>query len=50
MHAAATGLTLAELILAREPTLASTEDLETHFGLASLLDGRLREPVEDMVL
>jgi glycine/D-amino acid oxidase-like deaminating enzyme len=50
MHAAASGLTLAELILARELTLASAEELQTHFGLAPLLDGNPREPVEDMVL
>jgi glycine/D-amino acid oxidase-like deaminating enzyme len=50
MHAAATGLTLAESILDRTPTLAAPDALAAHFGLAPLLEGRLREPVEDMVL
>jgi sarcosine oxidase subunit beta len=50
MHAAATGLTLAERILERPPTLAAPDALEAHFGLAPLLAGRLRDPVEDMVL
>jgi hypothetical protein len=50
MHAAASGLILAEVILGREPTLASADELHSQFGLASLLDGHPREPVEDMVL
>lgn len=50
MHAAATGRTLAELILTGEPTLADPETLRAQFGLAPLLEGRQREPVEDMVL
>jgi glycine/D-amino acid oxidase-like deaminating enzyme len=50
MHAAAAGLTVAELLLGRTPTLAPRDALATHFGLAPLLEGRLREPVEDMVL
>jgi len=50
MHAPATGLTLAERVLDRPPTLLGVRELEEHFGLAPLLDGRPREPVEDMVL
>jgi sarcosine oxidase subunit beta len=50
MHGAATGLCLAELVLGQAPTLVSSEELELHFGLKPLLDGRIREPVEEMVL
>jgi len=50
MHAAATGLTLAELLLGRDTTLAPPDALAQHFGLPPLLEGRLREPVEEMVL
>jgi sarcosine oxidase subunit beta len=50
MHAAATGLCVAEIVLGREPTLGSRSELDEHFGLQPLLEGRTREPVEDMVL
>ncbi|MFQ5653583.1 MAG: NAD(P)/FAD-dependent oxidoreductase [Planctomycetota bacterium] len=50
MHGAATGRCLAELLLERPTTPAPAEELERHFGLVPLLEGRLREPVEEMVL
>lgn len=50
MHGAATGLTMAELVLRRETSLAPRAEIERHFGLAPLLEGRLREPVEEMVI
>lgn len=50
MHAAATGLTLAERLLDRPASLVEPDELDRHFGLGPLLEGRRREPVEDMVL
>jgi glycine/D-amino acid oxidase-like deaminating enzyme len=50
MHAGATGLTLAEIVLGREPSLLGAADLEGQFGLSSLLATGFREPAEDLVL
>lgn len=50
MHGAAAGRTMAELVLGRETSLAPPEEVARHFGLAPLLEGRLREPVEEMVI
>jgi sarcosine oxidase subunit beta len=50
MHAPATGLTVAELVLGREPTLLPRADLERHFGVEPLRAGRTREPREEMGL
>jgi sarcosine oxidase subunit beta len=50
MHAAASGLVIAELLLDRETTLLGREELAGQFGLAPLLAGLPREPVEEMVL
>lgn len=50
MHGAACGLTMAELLLGRETTLAPRVEIKRHFALAPLLEGRLREPVEEMVI
>lgn len=50
MHGAATGCCMAELLLDRPTTLLSPDAFEMHFGLEPLLEGRMREPIEDMVL
>lgn len=50
MHGAACGLTMAELVLGRATSLAPLAEIDRHFGLAPLLEGRLREPVEEMVI
>lgn len=50
MHGAATGLCMAELLLGQSPSLVPTGEFESHFGLEPLLEGRVREPVEEMVL
>jgi sarcosine oxidase subunit beta len=50
MHGAATGLALAELVLGHSPSLVPAGEFELHFGLKPLLEGRIREPVEEMVL
>jgi glycine/D-amino acid oxidase-like deaminating enzyme len=50
MHAAASGLTMAEIMLGAETTLAPRAEIEANFGLNGLLEGSVREPVEDMVL
>ena len=50
MHGPATGRTLAELVLNRPTGLAPREEIARHFGLAALLEGRRREPAEQMVL
>jgi sarcosine oxidase subunit beta len=50
MHAAATGLCMAELLLERPVSLVSPEEFARHFSLDPLLEGRRREPVEEMVL
>ena len=50
MHAPATGETVAARILGRPSSILAEDDLETHFGLGPLLDGRARAQVESMVL
>jgi sarcosine oxidase, subunit beta len=50
MHCPASGLTVAELALGRPTSLLPAGEMEDHFGLAPLLEGRRREPVEEMVL
>jgi len=50
MHCPASGRTVAELVLGHPSSLLGGTEAERHFGLAPLLEGRLREPVEEMVL
>lgn len=50
MHGGATGLVMAELLLGREPSLIPREELDLEFGLAPLLAGRPRLPLEEMSL
>jgi glycine/D-amino acid oxidase-like deaminating enzyme len=50
MHAPSSGRTTAELVLGRETSIVPRSEVERHFGLQPLLEGRAREPVEEMVL
>jgi sarcosine oxidase, subunit beta len=50
MHAPASGRTTAELVLGRQTSIVPRSEVERHFGLGPLLEGRAREPVEEMVL
>jgi glycine/D-amino acid oxidase-like deaminating enzyme len=50
MHGAATGRILADLLLESADPLVPPDEIASGFGIAPLLEGRLREPVEDMVL
>ncbi|MFO7769153.1 MAG: FAD-binding oxidoreductase [bacterium] len=50
MHGAATGRTMAELVLGEPTSLARFEEIRRHFGLQPLLEGKTREPGEDVVI
>jgi len=50
MHAPATGRVVAAIVLDRDPALVDRDTLDRQFGLAGLLDGRPREPLETMHL
>jgi sarcosine oxidase, subunit beta len=50
MHAPASARTVAELVLDAETTVVPRPEVERHFGIGPLLEGRPREPVESMVL
>lgn len=50
MHAPATGAVVAARILDRRPDWIDVDEIERQFGLAPLLDGRAREPLETLVL
>jgi FAD-dependent oxidoreductase domain-containing protein 1 len=50
MHGGATGRVLADLLLERASTLICGDALDREFGLEPLLEGHVREPVEEMSL
>jgi len=50
MHAAATGAVVAARVLGRPCAIVPDDEIDRNFGLGPLLDGRLREPVEAMML